>query len=317
MRFLSLGAALLLGFSSTVSAQSLNGASPAATVNGETITVDDWIARLQNLRYQDFLLSSNPLRIKPGSAGQIALEGLINTKLVMQYAKKVSLLPSDAEIDAAVKEAKLQPSIIKLLETKAITEEALREDMRRQRALFNVATINKSVTPDEVSRFYAAHPERYGQREEWKIGVIRLSTKANADRVAAELKSGKSFESVASGWSEDPDSKRRGGELGTFAAADPSIPAFIKDAVNKMKVGEVSPLLTSNTGAGGSVLYFYIKLLDKKEQKLIPFDQVKAQVERAALFEKSGGGAQKVLELQKDAVIVINIPGYQDMFKKP
>lgn len=313
-RVLSVSLALS-AIGSAARCQAFNGGAPAVTVNGETITVDDWIGRMQNLRYQDFILTPNPFRPKTGTAGQIALEALVNSKIVMQYAKKVSLLPTEAELDASVADAKKQPGIANALQSKLITEAALRDELRLQRALYNVATVNQSVSQAEIAGYYAAHQDAYGQPETWRIGVIRVTSKAAADKVAAELKAGKPFEEVATTLSEDPDTKKRGGELGTFAASDPNIPAFIRDAMSKLKVGETTAPLAS-TQPGANQLYFILRLLAKKEKNQIPLDQVRPMVERAALFEKVGGGAQKVAELRRDAKIEVALAGYQEMFKK-
>ena len=314
LRALGVSAALAVVGSAALP-QSLNGAAAAAVVNGETITVDDWVARMQGLRYQDFILSPNPFRPKLGTAGQIAMEGLVNGKLVLQYAKKVSLLPSDPELDVAVAEAKKQPSISNALQSKLMSETALRDDLRLQKALYNVATVNRTVTADEVAQFYASHLDSYGQPEQWRIAVIRVTGKPAADKVTAELKAGKPFEQVAAQLSEDGDTKQRGGELGTFAATDPSIPAFIRDGVSKLKVGETTPALLA-TQPGTKPVYFFIRLLAKKDRSQPPLDQVRPMVVKAALFEKVGGGTQKLAEIRKDSNIVVSLPGYQEMFKK-
>jgi parvulin-like peptidyl-prolyl isomerase len=305
---------LLLVTASSAVAQSLTGTAPAATVNGEVITVDAWVARMQRLRYPDFVASTNPLRPRTGSAGELALEGLINTALVLQYAAKVSLVPTDAEIDAVVAEAKQNRGVADALKNKTLTEAALREDMKLQRTLYNVATVNRSVTPEEVARYYAAHPEKYGQPEQWRLALIRANSKATADKVAAELKAGKPFEDVATRLSDDAETRKRGGELGTIAHTDPSLPGFIRDAVSKLKSGETTPMITSNVG-GSTPVHFFVRLLEKKEKVAVTLDQIRPQVERAALFEKVGGGVQKIAELRKDAKIVVHLPGYEGLNK--
>jgi parvulin-like peptidyl-prolyl isomerase len=296
-------------------AQTFNGSATAATVNGDKITVDDWVGRMQNLRYQDFVLTVNPPRAKPMSAGQIALESLINSRVLLQYAGKVGLLPKEAELDADLANLKKQAHIAAALQSKLVTEAALREDVRIQRALYNVATVNERISSSEVALYYNAHLDQYSQPEFWTIGLIRVSGKATAEKVEAELKSGKVFADVAAQYSEEMESKKKGGELGTFAAGDPGIPAFIRDAVVKLKVGETTPALQS-TLSGPAPAFFFVRLLAKKEKIQLPLEQIKVQVERAALFEKVGGGAKKMAEIRKDAKIEVSLPGYTELFKK-
>src|SRR5437763_15738415 len=78
-------------------AQNTASSLPAvvATVNGEQVTSDEWLERMQNLTAQEFILSANPLRFRTETGGGLALRALIGTKLIMPYVAKGSLLPSD------------------------------------------------------------------------------------------------------------------------------------------------------------------------------------------------------------------------------
>ena len=295
-------------------AQTYNGSAVAATVNGETITVDDWITRMQRLQVQDFGLSL-PSRSNTLTAGQIALALLVDDRLIVQYAKKVGLVPTEADVDAGVAEAKKRPEIAEALQAKRLTEAALRAAIQQDRTRFNVVTVNTILSSDEVARYYAARQDLYGTPETWHLAVIRVSGKDVANKVAADLKAGKPFGEVAAQYSEDATTKKQGGELGTFVATDPNIPGFIREAVAKLKVGENTPAILSEQ-PGGKQTYFFMRLLGKKDKVVPPLEQVRPMVERAALLEKAGGGAQKLAELRRDAKIVVSLPGYEEMFKK-
>src|ERR1043166_5293330 len=78
----------------------------AAIVNGDKITVDDWPRRMQSLRAQDFVSTSNPLRFKSDTGGKIALDALVNARLLLQYAAKTSLVASDSEVAEEMKRLK-------------------------------------------------------------------------------------------------------------------------------------------------------------------------------------------------------------------
>ena len=99
-------------------------------------------------------------------------------------------------------------------------------------------------------------------------------------------------------------------------AGAPGIPDFIREPVRKMKIGDVSAPILSKISTPEKPVYFIVKLIAKNEGTVQTFEQVKAQVEKQALMEKVGGGQLKLEELRKDAVIVINIPRYQNIFKK-
>jgi parvulin-like peptidyl-prolyl isomerase len=289
----------------------------AATVNGDVITVDDWIMRMKNLRAQDFVQSMNPLRFKGAAGGQVALESLITKKLVMQYAAKTSLLASDAEVDADLQTAKAQPVVKQSLEKKLFTEAQLRDDIKFQRTLYNVVTINQQISAEEVRAFYDRRSDLY-QPERWELAVIRVSGKPALDNVTAELKKGTPFAEVAAKYSEDRATKDKGGVLGTVAANDPTLPPFIKEAVKSMKVGDVTPPLQA-AGAAGSP-FFIVRLLGRQMNEAQAFDKIKNQVERTALFEKAGGSEaleRKLADFRKTSNIVVSLPGYEDLAKKP
>src|ERR1043166_3884140 len=111
-----------------VSGQASGDQSTAAVVNGEKITVGDWMKRMQNLRAQDFLLSANPVRFKPGTGGQIALEALISGKLLLQYAAKTSLTSQDSEVATMLANVRSRPEIARALQPGQFTEGQVREE---------------------------------------------------------------------------------------------------------------------------------------------------------------------------------------------
>src|SRR5262249_38344628 len=156
------------------------------------------------LRAQDFLASASPVRFKVGTGGQIALDALISGKLLLQYAAKTSLTPQDSEVATMLANVKSRPEIAKALQAGQFTEAQVREDVLLQAAYFNVATVNITVSPEELKAYYERHADQWGHPERWKLGIIKLSSKEKADKALAALKGGTAFETVAAQMSEDP-----------------------------------------------------------------------------------------------------------------
>jgi parvulin-like peptidyl-prolyl isomerase len=301
--------------------------SVIATVNSQPITMEEWLRRLQTLRAQDFVASTNPLLFKSASGGQIALISLINTRLLLQYAAKTSLLPGNAEVDAEVEAAKKQPAIQQNLQRKLMTEAQLRSDIVVQKTLYNVATINQSVTPEEVKAYYDRHPELFGRPERWQLALIRVSTQAAADKAMADIQKGTPFATVAAQMTEDAAGRSKGGrlenargELEWFSVNDTRLPDFIREAVKKLKkVGDVTPALQGTFGTPPKPTFYILRLLGKEEMNVQPLEQVRAQAERMALLDKVGGlkaVEAKLDEFRKTASIVIKLPGYEDLYKQ-
>lgn len=309
-----LSVCILLSLPIISQAQTPTNDQVAAKVNGDNITVSDWINKMQSLRAQDFIASTSPLQFKNETAGQIALQSLIFVKLLYQFAQKTSLSPSQSDIDSDMKVAEQNPSIAQALASKLLTDQQLREQVKLERTLYNVATVNESCTPDEVKQYYDKHPDKWGTPETWRLSMIQLSSEADANKAMDKLKAGTPFASVASEMSVDTATKANGGDVGTVAANNPNVPQFIKDAVAKLKVGEYSPV--QKAVVNGLTVYYIIQLVSKKDMTVLPFSQVEPQVEKMALLAKAGGMAavqKKIADFQKMSSIVINLPGYQNM----
>lgn len=295
-------------------------AQPAtvATVNGEPITMAQWVGRMQRLRAQDFLASANPVRFKPALGGQVALEALINEKLLLQYAAKTSLLPSDAEISAAMANLTKQPAIAQALERKLVTEEQLKADLTAQQTLYNVATINQRVTADEVKAFYDKHPDLFGHPERVQLSGIRVGSKQAADKAMEALKAGTPFATVAAQQSDDASTRGKGGDLGYWAPNDPGLAQPVRDAIAKLNLGEHTEPI--ELGSGEAKAYLIVRLAGRQEAMMQPFEQVRPQAERLALLERAGGvGAanQKIEGFKATSTISVTLPGYEGLSAKP
>jgi peptidyl-prolyl cis-trans isomerase SurA len=81
---------------------------------------------------------------------------------------------------------------------------------------------------------------------------------ANARKALKELKEGGDFQALARKYSDDPGSKLRGGDLGTFGRGR-MVPPF-EEALLKTKVGDVTDPFKTRFG------YHLVQLLDKKRR---------------------------------------------------
>ncbi|HSA07142.1 MAG TPA: peptidylprolyl isomerase [Candidatus Gastranaerophilales bacterium] len=97
--------------------------------------------------------------------------------------------------------------------------------------------------------------------------------KAKAQKILVELKANPAkFEESAKTNSEDPSSASKGGDLGFFGKEE-MVPEFSKTAFS-MKPGSISDLVKTEFG------YHIIKVIDRKQAGLTPYDEVKANIER-------------------------------------
>ena len=272
-------------------------ATVAARVNGETI--------LRAEVEKQFLYRTNQMPQKPTGtmADLMKLEivrEMISGVIMIQMAQQLKLQISDAEVETELQ--KLRGSISdadfkKALEERGITEADLRKDLRRgltaQKLTENQVNSKIKVTDEEVSSFYETNKNAFNAKErQYHIGQILVSSdpsipvnnsrndKAlNAEQargkiqmLANRLQAGESFEQLAREFSEDPQTAQSGGDLGYHPASVlEQLGPPMKDALPRMKVGDVSPILGSPDG------YRILKLLDKREAGQVELNDPQVQ----------------------------------------
>ena len=117
---------------------------------------------------------------------------------------------------------------------------------------------------DEAVKSAAAEPEVRARH-------ILVPTEAEAKTILAEIKKGTDFAEMARQKSKDPGAAAEGGDLGYFTK-DQMVPEFAEVAF-KLNKGEVSEPVKSQFG------WHIIKVEDKRNKPVPPFENVKDQVE--------------------------------------
>lgn len=295
-----------------------------AVVNGELIPQEEFFDRLQHVRAQDFIVSLNPVQVRPEDAGQMVLNSLIVERLVLQLATKDNVLPSEAEVNEEFEARKKQPEIAQMLNAKLVSEQWLKYDVKVQHARFNLATEKTTITPSEVEAWYKSHIDEFKIPERWKLLGIVTTKPDVLTKIEGDLKANKEFGAVAKTYSEEAGTKDRGGAIGTLSANDPKIPAPMKEAIEKLKPGETSePIkVESAATANGSkqTLYWIVRLLAREPAVTRSFQEVKGFAEHAALLDKAGGlkvAESKLSAFRKQANITVGLPGYDVFINTP
>jgi foldase protein PrsA len=304
-------------------AQEMEG-TVIATVNGEGITHGQFFSRLQRLRGQDFISSVNPVVVRGETAGVLVMSSLINERLIIQWATKTKQMPPDQDINTDLENIKRQPSVVQGLANGELTDDSLRHDLRIQRARYNISTTGVTATAPEVEAYYKSHLANYTIAERWTLAAIRVARQENIAKVQAELKANKPFGEIAKTYSEDASTKDKGGEMGAIAANNPVLPEPLRTAIKALKEGEVSAPIKIDydltPGKPKTPNWWFVRLVKRESGRVIPFAEVKEQVERAATLERAGGyqaGDKKIGDFRKQSVIRITIPGYKALANEP
>lgn len=194
--------------------------------------------------------------------------------------KKKEFLDNLIRFEVMAKEAQKRgydkdPEVIRVMKQQMISK-FLQKDFESKLKVEDV--------PDaEVEKYYAAHPEEFNQKDQVRVSQIVVKEKAKADKVAAEARAlpkdvaadQKGFRDMVTKYSEDEDSKPRGGDLTFFDKDTPLYPKPIVEASFALKeVGDVSAPIKTDKG------FHVLKLTQKRPGFSRPVAEVKRQIQQ-------------------------------------
>ena len=150
-----------------------------------------------------------------------------------------------------------------------------------------------TATPQEVEARYQQNLQMYSTPEQVRASHILLKTegkdenavKKAAEGVLAKVKSGGDFAALAKQYSEDEQSKDKGGDLDYFGK-NAMVKEF-EDAAWALQVGQTSDVVKTPYG------FHIIRLMDKRAATTRTLAEVRAQVEDSIKYEKAQAEATK------------------------
>lgn len=132
-------------------------------------------------------------------------------------------------------------------------------------------------------------------------GRTREMARERAQQVDAEAKAGKEdFLQLAARWSDDPDKKRNGGDLG-WNSPGRFVEPMAKWVEEPHAKGDISPPIESDFG------FHIVRFVDRKDAQVAKFDDVKTQLiaaEREALWKKRRDDVGR--EIRSSSTVVIH-----------
>lgn len=177
------------------------------------------------------------------------------------------------------------------------------EQVKAEFVVFSLANIlpTINVTEDEIKSFFKANADKYQNQQQREASHILIAAsknappaekakaKAKAEDVLNQIrKNPKQFAELATKYSQDPESAKKGGDLGSFGRGMMVKP--FDDAVFSMKVNEISNVVESDFG------YHIIKLT-----KIIGegggFDAMRPQIKAELIYQK---GQEKFAALAEE-----------------
>ena len=205
------------------------------------------------------------------------LNQMIEERLILMEAKRMSITVGKEEIDAAVagirKNYGDSESFRKVFVDGHINMQKWREKVGRkllvEKVIFSSLSAKVTVSPEELEAYYNNNIDEFHSEEVVKARQIFLQDETEARNARERVRAGEDFAAVAMEISKSPDA-RDGGALGYFGRG--VMPSEFDDAVFTMEIGTLSEVVRSTYG------YHIFLLEERKEARDVSFDESKEKI---------------------------------------
>jgi peptidyl-prolyl cis-trans isomerase C len=248
------------------------------------------------------------------------LGNLAATELMYQKAQTDGLKASDADVQAELakivktypSDAEMNSALARNGMDRAMLVKALERDLTVNRFISENVTKKITVTPDELSKYYAGHQDEFRHPDMVRTSHILIAVPAGAkedqdaaarqkaEELQARAKKGEDFAKLAKENSADP-SKEQGGDIGFVSEGD-TAPEY-EFVAFQLPVGGISDVVRTQFG------YHIIKVTDKKKAGISTLEEAKAELTDFLKNQKTQEETGKIVEgLRKEAKIEILVP---------
>ena len=117
-----------------------------------------------------------------------------------------------------------------------------------------------------------------------------------ADSLYQRLKNGADFVQMVKDYSQDEDSKKKGGELDWLPLAQ--LPPELKDKISQTEIGQIIPPVTAEDGV------YVLKVLDKKKQRKLSLEEDYDTIKEMAKRKKASNEIMKWIDTLKERTYV-------------
>lgn len=194
-----------------------------------------------------------------------------------------------------------------ILEMQGLTEDELKEDIRKGLLNEKALTEGIEVTDEEIKSYYE------NMKTEVKASHILVDDEETANKVKKELDDGADFAKLAKKYSTDESNKDKGGDLGYFTVG--TMVGEFEEKAFAMEKDEISEPVASDFG------FHIILVTDKKEteEEIGSLEDEKEEIRQVLLERKIDPqeAATKIDDLIKDADVDIKIDEFKDILDAP
>jgi len=209
-----------------------------------------------------------------------------------------NFVPEKNRADVLGNEKRLRDFVAQLFALRKLADESKQRDLSEDEHAKIDATVERAAaqvqldyllsvqaSPDfdkAALEFYLANPQQFLQPEQIRAQHVLIKTEGRSKEAAETLarhvfalarKGDQDFAKIATEFTEDPSGKENGGDLGLFARGA-MVKPFEDAAFGLKAVGDVVGPVETQFG------YHVIRLVERKAEAIIPFEQVKDKLVR-------------------------------------
>jgi peptidyl-prolyl cis-trans isomerase C len=268
-----------------------------AVVNGSVITLADFDREMGRVQQRLFGRGKPPGGSQLSEIKKEVLENLINHELIYQESQKKGITIDEAAVDEQMKkwkgrfssEAEFKSWLSKENLSEAAIESRFKRNMAIQQFIDKEFVQRITVSDEESKTYYDSNPDLFKQPEQVRARHILIKVDSGVDesqkvqarkkmeKIQEKVRKGEDFAALAKESSEGPSSAR-GGDLGYFRRGQ--MAKSFEEAAFTLRPGEVSDIVETEFG------YHVIKVIDKKPETTIAYDDIKDRLEKHLKREK-------------------------------
>jgi len=263
-----------------------NTVSVIARVNGVPLFMGDLEVKVEKIipRFSGHRILSED-RMK--AVWKTALIEMVEEELIFQEGKGLEISVQAKEINQEVYAIKnrfpSERAYEKKLKQEGLTEKKVREGVERflliQKTLLREVEAHVSIKERELERYYTEHREQFILPEQVRLRAILVGVKPSAEDVewiegyeralglVERLNGGEDFSSLAREFSDDPQTRESGGDLGFVHKGQVKVQALEEEA-SQLGIGEVGAPIRTLFG------YFIIRLEDRKPERQLTYSEI-------------------------------------------
>lgn len=223
-----------------------------ATIGNENITRQDWLLAMEQ------------------QSGKDTLRNLIDQKLIVKMAKKYGISVNDKELNQEMLMAKsIQDS-----EGGSQNDDLLRKEVKTNLLFEKLITKDVKVTEAQLKKFYQDNQYFYHIPTLYKVSLIEVKTKGEAEQIIQALNNGSSFDALAMEASIDSASSPQGGDIGYISKDSKEYPMEFLQAMEHLKLDQYSNPISYKGH------YVIAQVTDRINGKVYSYNEVKDQIRR-------------------------------------